>query len=370
MTEAIEPSKPASLIIKGVDILMHVGAMQTIGRVGRRLPAEEKVRLIRNVPYINDGSRSHLLDVWIPAPYPGLSPVVIYIHGGGFAVGSKDTHRIAGRQFARRGCVTFMLNYRLAPKYPYPASLEDVCKAVCWVYDHVKHYGGDPNNIIIAGESAGGNLTTMMAIVNSYRRPEPFAREVFDRNIPVKGVIPWCGWYYLHQQQEQKEHPRFRYFVPIVRYLASIYVNLPPETDRLSDDPLTHPLEILKGRREPDRPLPPFFIPIGTNDPLFYDSKALKDVLTEKDVKVKWKVYSGQHHGFHVMPFMPKFRECWHDVSDFLDETGVRDALHADAAQSAKASAHGSATPSRKVKRPSGKSRRTDRGVGGFASPT
>lgn len=368
MSDAIEPSRPASLIIKSIDQLMHVAALQTIGRVGRRLPAEEKVRLIRNVPYINDGSRSHLLDVWIPAPYPGLSPVVIYIHGGGFAVGSKDTHRIAGRQFARRGCVTFMLNYRLAPKYPYPSSLEDVCKGVAWVYDHVHHYGGDPNNIIIAGESAGGNLTTMMAIVNSYRRHEPFAREVFDRNIPLKGVIPWCGWYYLHTNKEHQEHPRFRYFVPIIRYLASIYTNLPPETEQLRDDPLTHPLEILKGRKQPDRPLPPFFIPIGTNDPLFFDSKALRDILVDKGVKVKWKVYAGEHHGFHVMPFMPRFRECWHDVSEFLDETGVRDILKVR--HGAKAGARTATAASKpRTKRASGRARR-NRSIEEFATPT
>lgn len=366
MSEALEPSRPASMIIRGIDQLMHVAALQTIGRMGRRLPPEEKVRLIRNVPYVNDGKRSHLLDVWLPAPYPGLSPMVIYIHGGGFAVGSKDTHRIAGRQFARRGCVTFMLNYRLAPKHPYPSSLEDVCRGVIWAWEHAHHYGADPSRVIIAGESAGGNLTTMMALINSFRRHEPFAREVFDRNIPVKGVIPWCGWYYLSDHQVYAEHRVVRYFLPLLKYLSSIYAGLPPEAESIRMDPLTHPLEILASKREPDRPLPPFFIPIGTNDPLFFDSKRLRDLLVDRDIPVKWKVYPGEHHGFHVMPFMPRFRECWHDVSEFLDELGVRDSIKSHAVAGATAAA------SRKQGSKRSRSRRKSRGglLGDFVSPT
>jgi len=109
--------------------------------------------VIRNVPYRVDGGEAHVLDVYRPKNRTGLLPVMIYIHGGGFTLCSKETHRSVALLFARFGFLVLNINYRLAPKYPYPAALEDACHAYRWAVEQVESYGGDKNRLSLAGES-------------------------------------------------------------------------------------------------------------------------------------------------------------------------------------------------------------------------
>lgn len=304
-----------------LDYAAHVVALNTLGRLAR--PSEPMgIRLIRNYPYIEDGSRSHLLDVWMPPPFQGPSPVIFYIHGGGFTFGSKDTHQIAGRMFAQRGYLTFMINYRLAPQHPYPASIEDVCHAFCWVHDHLEHFGGDPNRIVIAGESAGGNLTAMLAMINSYQRPELFCQEVWSRNINVRAAIPFCGWHEPNRpgKYQKSDHPILKRATPVlIGFLSSIIGRNWRETRE--NAPLLSPLPFLE--HEPDRPIPPFLIPIGTNDPLLSDSRKLKKALDGRGVRAAIKEHRNAIHAHHLFPSTPGFKQCWRDVSDFLKEPGI-----------------------------------------------
>ena len=119
---------------KGVDV-----ALTGLSRLGKRAPqarrAFRRVSLERNIPYRNTGSRDHLLDVYRPREAHGRLPACLYIHGGGFRILSKETHWMMGLQFALRGGghVVFNANYRLAPKHPYPAAIEDSAAALAWV---------------------------------------------------------------------------------------------------------------------------------------------------------------------------------------------------------------------------------------------
>ena len=92
------------------------------------------------------------------------TPLALYIHGGGFTMGSKDTHRGIGLIYADRGHVVFNINYRLAPQYHYPAALEDTAAAYRWIIDNATAYGGDPGRMIVGGESAGGNLALALGV--------------------------------------------------------------------------------------------------------------------------------------------------------------------------------------------------------------
>jgi acetyl esterase/lipase len=96
----------------------------------------------------------------------GPHPVVIYLHGGGWAFGSPTSHRKLGMQFAEAGYLTIVLDYRLAPEHPFPAALEDTMFAIGWAADNARRWNGDGRRIAIGGDSAGGNLA-VSAITSS-----------------------------------------------------------------------------------------------------------------------------------------------------------------------------------------------------------
>lgn len=98
----------------------------------------------------------HRLDVYAPsAPAPTDRPVIVVVHGGGFIRGDKSERSNAGCYFARRGFLTLVPSYRLAPAHPWPAGAEDVAAMVAWAKAHAARHGGDPARLFLIGESAG-----------------------------------------------------------------------------------------------------------------------------------------------------------------------------------------------------------------------
>ena len=107
---------------------------------------------------------------------------------------SKDTHRVMALAYARRGYLVFIINYRLGPKHRFPAPIEDACEALLWVRDNCASLRRRPDRIAIAGESAGGNLVTALAVASAIRRPEPFAQRLFDADVRLKAVVATYGF--------------------------------------------------------------------------------------------------------------------------------------------------------------------------------
>jgi acetyl esterase/lipase len=119
-----------------------------------RPPENLTVRL--NVPYAGDERQR--LDLYAPAAAAKL-PILLYVPGGGFVGGDKRSedgfYANIGYDFARRGFLVLVMNYRLAPRHAWPAGGEDIGSAVDWARDHAAANGGDPDRISVFGQSAG-----------------------------------------------------------------------------------------------------------------------------------------------------------------------------------------------------------------------
>ena len=107
------------------------------------------------------------LDVYYPSDTTIKKNVFVFIHGGSWKNGKKDTYKFLGKQMARRGFVTVIINYRLSPDVNYESMIEDCSAAIDWTQDHIGPFGGDPKKITIAGHSAGGHLAAMVALMKS-----------------------------------------------------------------------------------------------------------------------------------------------------------------------------------------------------------
>jgi acetyl esterase/lipase len=125
----------------------------------------------------------HILDVYMPDNITKKTEVVVFIHGGKWKVGNKNTYRFLGKKLAKHNVVTVVINYRLSPVAKSYASMAmDCANAVKWVYEHIEEYGGDKNRIYLYGHSSGGHLSALIAANDRFFDSVGIAN-------PVKGCV-------------------------------------------------------------------------------------------------------------------------------------------------------------------------------------
>jgi acetyl esterase len=304
---------------------LGIAAMDRAAHVFARLrysmpdahPSRFDLQVHRDVAY--GAAPGQRLDVYVPLRAAHPLPAVMYVHGGGFAMLSKETHRFMAVAIARAGYLLFNIDYRHGRKHRYPAPLEDASKALMWVQENCARYGGDASRIGLAGESAGGNLVTALAVASSWRRRELFARRVFDANVSLRAVVATYPFLDLGYTQEYLANPKMPGWAKALLVDAARSYVGNDLVSAVEQCPLASPLRIVESG-SPDRPLPPFFLAVGTRDPLLRCSKRLKAALDALDTPCELHVSPGEVHGYDAMMWRPMAKEKWRATHAFLDQ--------------------------------------------------
>ncbi len=142
------------------------------------------IQIKRDILYSSGSSSGteNLLDVYYPKDLSKVKDVLVFIHGGSWNSGKKETYWWLGRNMAHKNVVTVVINYSLSPVYQYEKMAADCAKALKWVSENASSFGGDPNNIFVMGHSAGGHLAALI-----HSDPRFFKKE--EINDPIKGLI-------------------------------------------------------------------------------------------------------------------------------------------------------------------------------------
>jgi len=147
-----------------------------------------------DVDYVGDGIREHRLDVITPHSATHPLPVYVYFHGGGWTSGDKAPLTRYCASQALGGMIVVNVNYRMAPRHHMLHMLQDANAALAWVVDNVAAAGGDPRRIVLGGDSAGGQISAMLAA--ALGRPElaeHYGLEPAADAASIRGVVQHCS---------------------------------------------------------------------------------------------------------------------------------------------------------------------------------
>jgi len=122
------------------------------------------------------------LNIFSPRNQKELKDVFVFIHGGNWNSGRKEIYSFFGNRMARKGVVAVIIDYPLSPEATYKEMGLSSARAVSWIHENIKNYGGDPDKIFVSGHSAGGHLAALIAVRDEYFSPA-------GKINPIKGAI-------------------------------------------------------------------------------------------------------------------------------------------------------------------------------------
>jgi len=222
--------------------------------------------------------------VYTPEGGDGPFPLLVYFHGGGWVICNVDTHDVPCRALAKAaGCVVVSVDYRLAPEHPFPAAADDCYAAAAYVAGHAAEFRGDARRVAIGGDSAGGNLTAVVAQMARDKGGPRFVHQllvypVTDGSLETPSMRENATGYFLTTRMM---HWFWNHYAPTAADRANPYAS---------------PL-----RARDLRGLPPATVFTAEFDPLRDEGEIYAAKLQEAGVPVRQVRYDGMIHGFFGM---------------------------------------------------------------------
>jgi acetyl esterase/lipase len=255
----------------------------------------------RDIAY-GDNPRQKL-DVYVPAKPAGANvPVIVFFYGGNWTGGSRSDYKFAGEAFASQGFVAVLPDYRLYPEVKFPDFLHDSARAFAWARKHAAEFGGDPNNVFVAGHSAGAYNAAMLAYNPDYLRGVGL-----DSAIAVRGFIGMAGPYDFLPLNSDDLKAIFGY----------------PDTS-----PATQPISFVP--KTPGHALPPALILVAGQDKVVgpQNSEHMVPALRAAGGTVKEITYPDLDHprlvGALAYPLRKHLGPVLEDIAAFVRQTAVK----------------------------------------------
>lgn len=233
----------------------------------------------------------------------GLRPALVYFHGGGFVLCNLDTHDTVCRALAKEsGAVIISVDYRLAPEHKFPAAVEDAHAATVWVAENAQRLGIDGDRIAVGGDSAGGNLATVIAIRCRDDGGPALAAQVLI--YPVTDLSTFeTGSYNEFAEGYFLTRAAMKWFCG--HYVSSADVARNPEVSPLLAEDLSG--------------LPPALVITAECDPLRDEGEAYAKRLEQAGVPVTATCYPGMIHPFvSLRGVLAGGRQAIHEAADFI----------------------------------------------------
>jgi len=285
-------------------LIKHVVGRK-FSRAGRSVTELRKLEefLIRNqrLPRgteVSSVSVNGLPGEWIQGPGVHTDAVILFLHGGGFVMGSPAAHReLASRVSTAGGARVLTIGYRLAPEHPFPAAMDDTKSAYRWLLDQ----GHDHSRIIMGGESSGGGLG-LQALLSLRDEEIPLPSASFF----ISPVADWIGLDGESYSTRATSDPLLS--LAQCQFTSPLYVG-----DHARENPLLRPLEMdLAG-------LPPMWIQVGDHEVVLSDSERLAQRAAAAGVEVDFRVWPGMWHVFQAAArVVPEARDSIEELGRFL----------------------------------------------------
>ncbi len=238
------------------------------------------------------------------SPASPSSTVILYLHGGGYVMGSLTTHRnLMGRLAEATSARVLGIDYRLAPEHPFPAALSDAKAAYRWL---IEQEGVSPENLFVAGDSAGGGLSLalLMSIRDSSNSPRPLP-------MAAGGILfsPWTDLTLSGESITTRAEQDPMITMTLLNRMTSCYCG-----KRSPEDSLISPL---LGSYQS---LPPLLVQVGEYEMLLDDSTRLASKAEAAKVPVDLQIFAQAFHIFQAFAPLPEAQVALEQVADFIQK--------------------------------------------------